>query len=98
MDYQYSMGVPHMRAHLRLDYHTRDDVPEEVRHAHYDGEVWEAAELMEAQLGDEFVGEELKDPAPPVFAFAALSPISPPHISILTRSASLLPSPLLPFA
>lgn len=62
LDYQYSTGVPHMRAHLPLDYHMRYDVLKEVRHAHYSGEVWLAADLMDAQLGDESAKEELGEP------------------------------------
>ena len=62
-------------------------------HAHYAGEVWEAADLMDALLGDETVGEELDDPVTPVSAFA-MPPLESrgliPHISIRTRQASLL--------
>ena len=93
VDYQYCTEVPHMRASLPMDYHMRYDVPEDVRHAHYSGEVWEAADLMDAQLGDESSAEELEDPPliSPAFA-ATIIPISPstPHISRVTRHASLL--------
>lgn len=93
VDFQNTDLVPKMRAHIPLDYHMKYNDVDSARHVHYAGEVWEAADLMNAQLGDESVGEDLDEPATPISAFAMPTTESKgltPHISIRTRQSSLL--------